>query len=204
MKDFQTIEDVNKIIEPIFAEGRKITAGILSELPKSETISEEEKKGDSFVEKLGLQKPVEKPRSFVEAMQAGKYGKMKSPGGAHEPASSEEYRTKISSATKDTLFAAKRGGVDVKFLETEHTDFDNNRHKHLVVALADLKADNPDKKFALLCGTDHENPRINEVTFSDAISASSCRIVDDAILGPEFHRRGKICEVDGKQKDAEK
>ena len=26
----------------------------------------------------------EKPRSFVEAAQAGKYGKIKSPGGAHE------------------------------------------------------------------------------------------------------------------------
>jgi muramoyltetrapeptide carboxypeptidase LdcA involved in peptidoglycan recycling len=47
---------------------------------------EEEKTADkqSFVERLGLQKPDEKPRSFVEAMQAGKYGKMKSLGGAHE------------------------------------------------------------------------------------------------------------------------
>ena len=120
------------------------------------------------------------------------------------PASSEEYHARISSATKDTLFAAKKGGVDVRFLETEHTDFDNNRHKHLVVALSDLKAENPGKKFVLLCGIDHENPRINEVTFSDAIGAASCRIVDDAIIGPEFHRRGKICEVDSKQKDAEK
>lgn len=39
---------------------------------------------ESFVERLGPQKPEEKPRSFVEAMQAGKYGKMKSPGGARE------------------------------------------------------------------------------------------------------------------------
>lgn len=38
----------------------------------------------SFVERLGLQKPDEKPRSFVEAMQAGKYGNIRSKGGAHE------------------------------------------------------------------------------------------------------------------------
>ena len=38
----------------------------------------------SFVEKLGLQKPDEKPRSFVEAMQAGKYGNIGSKGGASE------------------------------------------------------------------------------------------------------------------------
>ncbi len=120
------------------------------------------------------------------------------------PDSSKEYHARISSATKDTLFAAKKGGVDVRFLETEHTDFDNNRHKLLVVALSDLKAENPDKKFVLLCGLDHENRLMNEVTLSDTIGASSCRIVDDAILGPELHRRGKIYEVDGKQKDAEK
>ena len=34
--------------------------------------------------KLGLQKPDEKPRSFVEAMQAEKYGKIESKGGASE------------------------------------------------------------------------------------------------------------------------
>ena len=47
---------------------------------------EEEKTAEkqSFVEKLGLQKPDEKPRSFVEAMQAGKYGNIGSKGGAHE------------------------------------------------------------------------------------------------------------------------
>jgi CubicO group peptidase (beta-lactamase class C family) len=38
----------------------------------------------SFVERLGLQKPDEKPRSFVEAKQAGKYGNIRSKGGAHE------------------------------------------------------------------------------------------------------------------------
>jgi serine/threonine protein kinase len=49
-------------------------------------VDSEEKKDakESFVEKLGLQKPDEKPRSFVEAAQAGKYGKMKSQGGANE------------------------------------------------------------------------------------------------------------------------
>ncbi len=44
----------------------------------------QQEKKQSFVEKLGLEKPDEKPRSFLEAAQAGKYGKMKSPGGAHE------------------------------------------------------------------------------------------------------------------------
>lgn len=43
-----------------------------------------EKESESFVAKLGLEKPDEKPRSFVEAAQAGKYGKMKSSDGAHE------------------------------------------------------------------------------------------------------------------------
>jgi hypothetical protein len=38
----------------------------------------------SFVEKLGLQKPDETPRSFVKAMQAGKYGNIGSKGGARE------------------------------------------------------------------------------------------------------------------------
>ena len=49
-------------------------------------VDSEEKEGGkkSFVEKLGLQKPEEKPRSFLEDVQAGKYGEMKSPGGAHE------------------------------------------------------------------------------------------------------------------------
>jgi hypothetical protein len=46
----------------------------------------EEKEGGekSFVEKLELQKPDKKPRSFVEAMQAGKYGNIGSKGGAQE------------------------------------------------------------------------------------------------------------------------
>lgn len=90
------------------------------------------------------------------------------------------------------------------FLESEHTDFDANRHKHLVVALSDLKAENPSKKFVLLYGIDHENQLMNETTFSDAIGANSCRILDETIMGPEFHRRGKICEADGKQEAAEK
>lgn len=120
------------------------------------------------------------------------------------PTASDEYRKKISSATKDILFAAKQSGVDVMFLENEHTDFDANRHKHLVVALSDLKAENPSKKFVLLCGIDHENRLMNETTFSDAIGANSCRILDETIMGPEFHRRGKICEADGKQEAAKK
>jgi hypothetical protein len=119
------------------------------------------------------------------------------------PTASDEYRKKISSATKDILFAAKQSGVDVMFLENEHTDF-ANRHKHLVVALSDLKAENPSKKFVLLCGIDRENQLMNETTFSDAIVANSCRILDETIMGPEFHRRGKICEADGKQEAAKK
>ena len=47
-------------------------------------IEEKAVKSDSLVERLGLQKPEEKPRSFVEAVQARKHGKMNSPGGAHE------------------------------------------------------------------------------------------------------------------------
>lgn len=46
--------------------------------------SSEEMSKESFVERLGLQKPDKKPRSFVEAMQAGKYGNIGSKGGAHE------------------------------------------------------------------------------------------------------------------------
>ena len=118
------------------------------------------------------------------------------------PTASDEYRAGISSATKDILFAAKQSGVDVIFLENEHTDFDANRHKHLVVALSDLKAENPRKKFVLLCGTDHENHLMNETTFSDAIGANSCRILDEVTMGPEFHRRGKACEADDKHEAA--
>jgi hypothetical protein len=112
------------------------------------------------------------------------------------PAASGEYRAGISSATKDILFAAKQSGVDVMFLENEHTDFDANRHKHLVVALSDLMAENPSKKFVLFCGIDHENRSMNEATLSDAMGANSCRILDEVTMGPEFHRRG--CEADGK------
>ena len=120
------------------------------------------------------------------------------------PTASDEYRKKISSATKDILFAAKQSGVDVIFLENEHTDFDANRHKHLVVALSDLKAENPSKKFVLLCGIDRENHLMNETTFSDAIGANSCRILDEVTIGPEFHRRGKACEADEKHEAAKK
>ena len=40
--------------------------------------------GDSWVKKLGLEDKAEKPRSFLEAAQAGKYGNIGSKGGAHE------------------------------------------------------------------------------------------------------------------------
>jgi hypothetical protein len=42
---------------------------------------QKEKESESFVAKLGLKKSDEKPRSFSGEMQAGKYGKIKSPGG---------------------------------------------------------------------------------------------------------------------------
>ncbi len=42
------------------------------------------KNSESFVAKLELEKPGDKPRSFVETMQAGKYGKMKRSGGFNE------------------------------------------------------------------------------------------------------------------------
>jgi hypothetical protein len=55
---------------------------------RSEKISEQEENkqesGGTWVKKLGLEDKAEKPRSFVEAAQAGKYGEMKSPGGANE------------------------------------------------------------------------------------------------------------------------
>jgi hypothetical protein len=40
-----------------------------------------EKESESFVAKLGLEKPDDKPRSFVETMQVGKDSEIKSPGG---------------------------------------------------------------------------------------------------------------------------
>ena len=45
---------------------------------------QEQKSGDSWVKKLGLEDKAEKPRSFLEAAQAGKYGNIGSKGGAHE------------------------------------------------------------------------------------------------------------------------
>ena len=45
---------------------------------------QKEKGSESFVAKLGLEKAGEKTRSFAELMQAGKYGKIKSPGGFNE------------------------------------------------------------------------------------------------------------------------
>ena len=56
-----------------------LTSPLLEEAKKAE---QEQKSGDSWVKKLGLED--KKTRSFLEAAQAGKYGKMKSPGGAHE------------------------------------------------------------------------------------------------------------------------
>ena len=49
-------------------------------------VDSEEKKGneESFVKKLGPKNSDEKTRSFVEAMQAGKYGNIGSKGGARE------------------------------------------------------------------------------------------------------------------------
>ncbi len=105
IKEFRTIGDVDKVINPIIAEGRKTAEDILSKLTKSlpetklqddskstiEKTTQEEKSAVSepstekagFVEKLGLE-TTEKPRSFVEAMRAGKYGNIGSKGGAHE------------------------------------------------------------------------------------------------------------------------
>ncbi len=45
---------------------------------------QEQKSGDSWVKKLDLEDTAEKPRSFLEAAQAGKYGNIGSKGGAHE------------------------------------------------------------------------------------------------------------------------
>jgi hypothetical protein len=53
-------------------------------IEKKLTELQKEKKSESFVAKLGLKKPDEKPGSFVEAMQADEYGKMKSSGGFNE------------------------------------------------------------------------------------------------------------------------
>lgn len=61
-----------------------LIAGRLTELQNSKATSAVEEKEESFVEKLGLQKSDEKPRSFLEAAQAGKYGNIGSKGGAHE------------------------------------------------------------------------------------------------------------------------
>ena len=58
-----------------------ITAEVREESAKSKIVESSEQ---SFVEILGLKKPDEKPRPFVEAMQAGKYGNIGSKGGAHE------------------------------------------------------------------------------------------------------------------------
>jgi len=62
------------------------TGSLSVKVKTNEHQEEEEKTADkqSFVERLGLQKPDEKPRSFVEAMQAGKYGNIGSKGGARE------------------------------------------------------------------------------------------------------------------------
>ena len=61
--------------------GEQVSMVITSEQER-ETAKSTDKQ--SFFERPGLQKPDEKPRSFLEAMQAGKYGKMKSLGGYNE------------------------------------------------------------------------------------------------------------------------
>jgi len=91
---------------------------------------------------------------------------------------SDEYRVKIASATKDILLEAKKEGVQVLFLESEHTYFDTKRHEHLITALTDLKTANPDKSFVVLCGTDHDNALKKDVLFSDVIGASSCSMLE--------------------------
>ena len=64
---------------------KEMKTGLFSAESLSVKVKTNEHSGkQSFVEKLGLQKPDEKPRSFVEAMQAGKYGNIGSKGGAHE------------------------------------------------------------------------------------------------------------------------
>ncbi len=99
---------------------------------------------------------------------------------------SEEDRAEIKSATKKILFAAKENGVGVKFIENEYTDLgnDNDRHKHLLVALSDLQKENPNKKFILLCGANRENRSMNDgITFSDALGADSCEIANKELYG---------------------
>ena len=61
--------------------GEQVSMVITSEQER-ETAKSTDKQ--SFVERLGLQKSDEKPRSFVEAMQTGKYGNIRSKDGAHE------------------------------------------------------------------------------------------------------------------------
>lgn len=58
-----------------------LTSPSLEETKKIEQASLLE---NSWVKKLGLEDKAEKPRSFVEAAQAGKYGNIGSKGGAHE------------------------------------------------------------------------------------------------------------------------
>jgi hypothetical protein len=60
---------------------KALTSPLLEEAKKAE---QEQKSGDSWVKKLGLEDKAEKPRSFLEAAQAGKYGNIGSKGGAHE------------------------------------------------------------------------------------------------------------------------
>jgi len=119
------------------------------------------------------------------------------------PSATHDYRTRISTAIKDILFTAKKSNVDVMFLENEHSDLDN-RHEHLVVALSDLKEENPSKKFVLLCGLNHENRSMNKITLSDVIGAQSCRILDKKLIGPEFYRIGKECEAKDKPELAQR
>ena len=51
---------------------------------EAKKLAQKQQSEDSWVKKLGLEDKVEKPRSFLEAASAGKYGNIGSKGGAHE------------------------------------------------------------------------------------------------------------------------
>ncbi|MCE3254651.1 MAG: hypothetical protein K0R25_145 [Rickettsiaceae bacterium] len=73
-------KDLSEVVEKV--EGRATPQIVAAEILDKRELEREEKK-ETFVEKLGLLEK-EKSGSFVEAIQAGKYGKLKSSSGAHE------------------------------------------------------------------------------------------------------------------------
>lgn len=79
----QLMSDYSAVREAVMTHDTKSLKEEMGEVIESvvKDLSEEKQ---SFVKRLGLQKPDEKPRSFVEAMQAGKYGNIGSKGGARE------------------------------------------------------------------------------------------------------------------------